>query len=223
MFKSWGKSLYISVLTQERLQPLPPCEDTARSYQLWSRKRTLTRYDSADALVSLGMEIDDPWEWRLIFLCLLQLILDAISRWNAKKRKENLQDVNAMRMSYLEPWQNSCIWPLSFAIQKLIFQIWHHPSVFPPGIWLLDILYLRFFSTRGNREGSLQAKLSCPLLTTEDLLWQHASANVFNSRFGITCKFGVKLTTENRDGNKDGRGGAGCGRVGQWWAVEDEK
>lgn len=29
--------------------------------------------------------------------------------------------------------------------------------------------------------------------------------NILNSRFGITCKFGVKLTTENRGGNKDGR------------------
>lgn len=87
----------------------------------------------------------------------------------------------------------------------------------------MDILYLRLFSIRGKREGLLQAKPSCCLLTTEDLLWQQASANVLNSKFGITCKFGVKLTTENRDGNKDGRGGAGCGRAGQWWAVEDGK
>lgn len=71
---------------------------------------------------------------------------------------------------------------------------------------------------RGKR-GLLQAKPSCRLLTTEDLLWQHASANVLNSRFGITCKFGVKPTTENRDGNKDGskeQGVAEQGSGGRW-------
>ena len=134
ILKSWGKSPYISALTQERLQPLPLLrtqQEGGTSYE--AGRRLLPEDDYADALVSLGMEIDDPWEWRLIFLCLLQqVLLDNISHWNAKKRKENLQDVNAMRMNYLEPWPNSCIWPLSFAIQKLVFQLWLHPSFFSP-------------------------------------------------------------------------------------------
>lgn len=46
-----------------------------------------------------------------------------------------------------------------------------------------------------------------------------------NLMFGITCEFGVKLTTKSRGGNKGGRreewGGAGQGRAWQWWAGVD--
>lgn len=138
------------------------------------------------------MEADDPWEWRLIFLCLFHTVFTA---WHfslkCPEKEGTFTRYRCYENELFGALAKSCIWPLSFPIQKLISQLGHHPLLlfFPPGIWRFNMLHLRLTSTRGKREGTLQTKQVCRLLSTQDLVWQQANANISVRGLGL-CEFG---------------------------------